>query len=53
MSEVDEMWLQAVAEDLAEMGCDETFIECTIEDLRDGESVQIFHDGRAKTYRPG
>ena len=36
-----EMFLQSVAQDLREQGCDEQFIQCCLEDLREGADVTV------------
>jgi len=38
---VDENWLDAIADDLRDQGCDEEFIECVLNELRDGNSITV------------
>ena len=46
----DGMYMQSVAEELREAGCDETFIECTLDDLREGGDVTVYVFGRKMTF---
>lgn len=41
----DEILEQEAKEQMEEMGCDEQFIECALEELREGHSVTVVVSG--------
>lgn len=48
---VDEMWLVCVADDLRDMGCDEDFIQATIDELRAGGDVTVTVSNPGSAFR--
>jgi len=39
--DIDPTWLQETVNDLLEQGCDEEFIQCCIDDLKEGHQVTV------------